>query len=336
MLNLLANRIRIPFSKLATLALVLSVLFAYDMRSPANAQWCSISAGDLDFGTVDLSSGLPVNVTSTLSIFCLGTPGATVRICPNFNSGVGGTSPGGNPRQMLSGINQLNYNIYSNSGYSQVWGSYVWGWAPTPPTIDLPLSSGGFFGFGSTTRTVYARIAGGQSSAPSGLYTSSFAGTQTRVSYRYTTSGNCAAITAVTGIQTPFTVRANVLTTCTVGAANLDFGTSGLLVANVDTSGSIVVNCNSGIPYTISLNGGLSGALDPALRQMVNGADDITYGIYQNPARTTPWGDTIGTNTVGSVGTGLNQTFTTFGRVPPQTTPPPATYQDTIIVTVTY
>ncbi|MCF6321024.1 MAG: spore coat U domain-containing protein [Rhizobiaceae bacterium] len=318
------------------LALVFTAITIYDMRTPAYAQFCTVTAGNLDFGTVDLSSGLPVNTNATFNVFCIGTPSATVRICPNFNSGIGGTSPGGDPRQMLSGINQLNYNIYKNTGYSQVWGSHIWGWPPTPPTIDLPLSGGWFLGFGSTTFIMRGRIAGGQSSAPSGLYTSSFAGAQTRVSYRYTSSGNCPAITAVTGVQTPFTVSANVLTTCTVGATNLDFGTSGLLTLNVDASASIIVNCNSGIPYSISLDGGLSGAPGPTLRQMASGANNITYGIYQNAARTTPWGDTLGTDTVSSVGTGLNQTFTTFGRVPPQATPPPATYQDTIVVTVTY
>lgn len=317
-------------------ALALPASIAVDMQTPAYAQWCSVSAGNLDFGTVDLSSGSPVNTNATFSVFCLGTPGQTVRICPNFNSGIGGASPGGDPRQMLSGINQLNYNVYKNGSYSQIWGSHLWGWAPTPPTIDLPLSGGWFWGFGSTTFVMRGRIAAGQNSTPSGLYTSSFAGTQTRVSYRYSTVGNCGIISASGGSQTPFTARANVLTTCTINAGNLDFGSSGILSNTVDTTNAISINCNSGLPYAIGLDGGLTGATNPSLRKMVNGGDQVTYGIYQNPARTIPWGNTLGTNTISSVGTGLNQTFTGYGRVPTQVTPPPGTYSDTVIVTVTY
>ncbi|MCF6321025.1 MAG: spore coat U domain-containing protein [Rhizobiaceae bacterium] len=327
---------KISLAQILAIIMVWMGTLAYDMQTPANAQWCSVSAGNVDFGTVDLSSGAAVNTTTTLSVFCIGSPGRTVRICPNYNSGIGGASPGGDPRQMLSGINQLNYNIYKNSGYSQVWGSHVWGWAPTPPTINITLSGGWWLGWGSTTFVMRGRIGGGQSATPAGLYTSSFSGSQTRVSYRYASAGNCAAISSFGGVQTPFTVRANVLTTCTVNATNMNFGSTGLLGTNVDSSNIINVNCNSGLPYTIGLDGGLSGAPSPALRQMVNGGDQVTYGIYQNAGRTIPWGDSIGTNTISSVGTGLNQVFTAFGRVPPQTTPPPATYTDTVVVTVTY
>ncbi len=318
------------------LKLVIQLGMIGALSTPALAQWCSVSSGNLNFGTVDLSSGGAVSTTATFSVFCIGTPGRTVRICPNYNSGIGGASSGGDPRQMLSGVNQLNYNIYKDPAYSQVWGSHTWGWAPTPPTINLPLSGGWWLGFGSTTFTMRGRIAPGQSATPSGLYTSSFSGSQTRISYRYNTTGNCATISALGGVQTPFTVSANVLTTCTVNAADLNFGTSGFLTSNVDTTSTISINCNSGLPYTIGLSGGLSGATNPTLRQMVNGGDQVTYGIYQNAARTIPWGDTIGTNTISSVGTGLAQSFTTYGRVPPQTTPNAGTYSDTIIVTVSY
>ncbi|MBS0432870.1 MAG: spore coat protein U domain-containing protein, partial [Proteobacteria bacterium] len=52
--------------------------------------------------------------------------------------------------------------------------------------------------------------------------------------------------------------------------------------------------------------------------------------------RTVVWGNTIGTNTVASTGTGSAQAFTVYGQVPAQTTPPAAVYNDTVNVTVTY
>ena len=48
------------------------------------------------------------------------------------------------------------------------------------------------------------------------------------------------------------------------------------------------------------------------------------------------WGNTVGTDTQAATGTGAAQTYTIYGRIPPQTTPAPATYSDTITVTVTY
>ena len=322
--------------KLLAFALIWPATITYDMQTPANAQWCSVSAADLDFGAVDLSSGAPINTTATFQVFCIGAPGRTVRVCPNFNSGIGGASTGGHPRQMLSGVSQLNYNIYQNAGYSQVWGSHVWGWAPKPPTINLPLSSGWWLGFGSTTITMRGRISGGQNSSQAGFYTSGFYGGQTRVSYRYDYVGNCAAISSFGGVQAPFTVRTTVLNTCTINAASLNFGANGVLASNVDSSNTISINCNSGLPYAIGLDGGLSGASNPEARKMTNGPEQVTYAIYQNAARTQPWGNSTGINTVSSVGTGLNQVFTAYGRVPTQTTPQAGTYTDTVVVTVTY
>ena len=71
-------------------------------------------------------------------------------------------------------------------------------------------------------------------------------------------------------------------------------------------------------------------------RKMTSGANTINYSLYQNSSRTTVWGNTVGTNTVSGTGSGLGQALTVYGRVPPQTTPAPGTYTDTIVATVTY
>ncbi len=317
---------------------LLSFVALISFSSTAKAQQCyMLGSTNLDFGTVDLSTGAPQYTTGTFGVLCLGIFGRTIRICPNYNAGTGGVSAGGDPRQMLSGINQLNYNIFKDAAYSQVWGSHVWANPPTPPTLDIPLTTPyGGGGYGIVNYTIRARIPAGQSSVPPGLYTSSFAGTQTQISGGYSIYGNCATLSAFGGGQVPFTVTANVIASCNVSATDLNFGSVGSLATNIDTTNVISVTCSSGTPYSISLNGGLSGAINPELRQMSFGANQITYGIYQNAARTIPWGDLIGTNTLSSVGTGLTQSFTAYGRVPIQPTPPTGTYNDTIIVTVTY
>lgn len=63
----------------------------------------------------------------------------------------------------------------------------------------------------------------------------------------------------------------------------------------------------------------------------------VVYGLYKDAGRSQPWGDgaTPG-STVAGTGTGAAKGYTVYGRVPPQTTPTPGTYSDTVVVTVTY
>jgi spore coat protein U-like protein len=69
---------------------------------------------------------------------------------------------------------------------------------------------------------------------------------------------------------------------------------------------------------------------------MTSGGVTVNYSLYSDSGRATNWGNTVGTDTVSSTGTGALQSFTVYGQVPAQTTPAPATYTDTITVTVTY
>ena len=69
----------------------------------------------------------------------------------------------------------------------------------------------------------------------------------------------------------------------------------------------------------------------------MSGANSVTYGLYKDAARSTGWGSSIVSGeTVSGTGTGSAQALTVYGRVPPQSTPPPGTYSDVVVVTVTY
>ncbi len=309
-------------------ALVLSCL-------PAQAQVCNFTMPNVNFGAIDVTANINFNTTVNFVANCTGNPGATVRICPNFNTGSGGANASGSLRYMLAGTTQMNYNIFRNTAYSNVWGSFIWGRSPTPPGISIILNGSGT---GSISRVVRARVPSGQTGLPAGTYSSSFAGAETRVNYAYSTVGNCSTISSLNRnpTQTPFTVTAQVAGGCSVTATDVDFGTQTLLNANLDQSSTISVRCPIAVPYTIGLDGGTSAATDPAQRLMTNGTDDIMYGIYQNAARTAAWGNTIGTNTVSATGTGAFQNFTAFLRIPPQATPPADIYDDSVVVTITY
>jgi spore coat protein U-like protein len=146
-------------------------------------------------------------------------------------------------------------------------------------------------------------------------------------------SGSAFGSTTTTTFQSQITVTAN----CTIlSAATLNFGSQGVLTANVDQTSTLQVQCTNTTPYNIGLNAGTASGATVTTRQMTSGGVTVNYSLYSDSGRATNWGNTVGTDTVSSTGTGALQSFTVYGQVPAQTTPAPATYTDTITVTVTY
>jgi spore coat protein U domain-containing protein, fimbrial subunit CupE1/2/3/6 len=148
-------------------------------------------------------------------------------------------------------------------------------------------------------------------------------------------SANNSAFAATT--TSSFTVQMTVTASCTINSAStLNFGSQGVLAANVDQTSTIQVQCTNTTPYNIGLNAGVGTGATVALRKLTNGANTLNYTLYSDSGRTTIWGNTVGTDTVAASGNGAAQSYTVYGRVPPQSTPAPAAYTDTITVTVTY
>ena len=134
-----------------------------------------------------------------------------------------------------------------------------------------------------------------------------------------------------------FTVQMTVATTCIINSTStLDFGSPGMLNANVDSSSNLAVQCTNSTPYNIALDAGQNGGRNVNARKMINGSNTISYLLYSDSARSAVWGNTFGSNTVAATGNRASQNYTVYGRVPPQTTPAPGAYSDTITVVVTY
>jgi spore coat protein U-like protein len=313
---------------------IVSVIATIACSTPAHAVLtCTFTITAVNFGNINLTANTVFTTTGTFTANCTGgTASSTARICPNINAGTGGTTTG-NPRFMLNGATQLNYNLYSNAAHTTVWGSYLWGFAQTPPTINIALNGSGA---GSATSTIFAQVSAGQQTLPTGTYTSSFSGTNTQIAYAQSTVGNCAAIGATNATAAPFTVTATYPATCAVSATTLNFGATGVLTAAVNGTSTLTATCSSPTPYNIGLNAGTATGATVTTRKMTFGAATVSYAIYSNAARTTNWGQTIGTDTVAGTGSGLAQNYTVYGQVPAQATPAPGTYTDTIIATVTY
>jgi len=136
---------------------------------------------------------------------------------------------------------------------------------------------------------------------------------------------------------TTFAVQATVTATCTINSAStLNFGSVGVLASNVDQSSTIQVTCTNTTPYNIGLDAGTGSGATVAVRKLSSGGATINYSLYTSNAYSTVWGTTVGTDTQTGTGNGSAQSYTVFGRIPPQTSPAPGSYADTITVTVTY
>jgi spore coat protein U-like protein len=136
----------------------------------------------------------------------------------------------------------------------------------------------------------------------------------------------------------PFTVQMTITASCVINSAGtLNFGSSqGVITSAVPGTSTIQVQCTNTTPYNIGLNAGTATGATVTTRKMTNAGNTISYALYSDAAMTTNWGNTVGTDTVAATGNGASQPYTVYGQVPAQTTPAPATYTDTITVTVTY
>lgn len=298
----------------------------------ARAQTCTATPSNLDFGNVNPIAGAAVARSGTINVTCNWTlislaPNALV--CLNLSTAV--------TRVLSNGSNTMQYDLYRDAGNSQQWGSSFTGSTPLSVSIAKPLLGTS----ASTTVNFYGQIAAGQTTVPTTgnantVYSQSF-NAETVLAYGYYLLGapTCASLTANGSF--PFTVSATVTNNCNINANNLSFGTAGLLAAGINAAGSLGVTCTNGDAFRISLNGGGSGNV--AARRMLRqgGGGTVNYQLYTDAARTLAWGDgSAGTTRVTGTGSGLSQSINVYGRVPPQSTPAPGNYSDTITATVEF
>lgn len=146
--------------------------------------------------------------------------------------------------------------------------------------------------------------------------------------------GLANAAQAATATST-FQVAASVLSTCQVSSANIDFGTYDPLAAvGLSSNGNVQITCTLSTPYSIGFNTGSGDST--ATRKMRSGSQTLNYALYRDLGRTLNWGDSIGTDTLAGIGTGLPVLHTVYAFLPSGQIVPNGTYSDTITVTVTY
>ncbi len=119
--------------------------------SPAHAA-CTVAATGLNFGAYDVFAAPPQDTTGTVTVGCDRNPPTDVTI----SIGASPTSGGFNPRQMrrTSGTDRLNYNLFTSSSMSTVWGN---GSAGTSTVLLRKVNRNR-----PVTTTIYGRIPSGQ------------------------------------------------------------------------------------------------------------------------------------------------------------------------------
>jgi spore coat protein U-like protein len=141
---------------------------------------------------------------------------------------------------------------------------------------------------------------------------------------------------------TTFAVTATVLKNCTVSAAPLAFGnytpTGGALAVNTTVS----VSCTLSTAFNTELTAGTTSGATIAQRLLSNGSGNtLQYNLYTTSNFSTPWGTTVGTNTVAGTGAGMGTPVvqTVYGQLVDSAAnqaEPPGSYSDTITVDVAY
>ncbi len=140
----------------------------------------------------------------------------------------------------------------------------------------------------------------------------------------------------------------SVACSCSVSTTPVSFGVYNPLSASpLDSVGNVRVSCGGVagllVPYQIALSQGVNSS-NFSLRKMASGANRLAYDLYTDSAHTSIWGNGIneGTQTVPGFITIVllgptYQGHTLYGRIPgSQTTVRAGSYNDVVIVTVTY
>lgn len=317
------------------------------------ATTCTATSTSVAFGPVSTTGN--TNTTATFSVTCstfglaLGA-NTKVRMCLSIGDGNNGIGHF-NPRWMTNGTGDpLDFQLYRDPARTQIWGSRG------NPTV--PIALGADFDYSvlllgarlTKTFTIYGRVPLAQAQAlNAGVYSNPFTGVHTRMDYRYneTIIGSAtypaSCVSGGIGGDTvsgafPFTASATVPKQCRAYATTpLDFGSvPGTITSDVDQTSTIMMTCTGRTAWKVGLNNGLHA--NGTVRRMQLGATSsfVRYELYREPARTTRWGNTPGTDTVDGTGTGTTQTLTVHGRVPANQTPAAGTYGDTVTVTITY
>lgn len=125
---------------------------------------------------------------------------------------------------------------------------------------------------------------------------------------------------------------------CSVSATPVSFGgyDSGT-PSPLEATGGMDITCDASAPFTLRLDPGQNsgGGFNPRRLKSITSADTLSYNLYRDSARVEVWGDgTSSTFVKQGVGTGAQENFIIYGRIPGGQIIPGGLYTDAVNVTV--
>jgi len=327
---------------LAVLLLVVGGLFHVAPARAAGGITCtSASMTPVSFGTVNPLSSL-TTTTATLTYSCKNTDNKTHSATICFSIG----EPGGaqtNPRQMSSGGNRLQFQLYQDPGYTTVWGSEYFGTFLTPLRVNLTLGPDG--STSNAFATLYAQVLNGQTTTVAGSYTDNYQNGDTAITVNDVQSGtapnSCGG--ANTGAYFPFLVSATVQKNCTVAANDLTFNAVAAGTATAPGNTTLSIACTANTPYTVGLlplNVASTTGAGTMKGETGGNTNTVQYQLYSNSTLSQVWGNTAAVGSTGNgvagTGTGSAQALNVYAKTTSSTDVTPDTYTDTVQVNVNY
>jgi spore coat protein U-like protein len=126
---------------------------------------------------------------------------------------------------------------------------------------------------------------------------------------------------------------ASLWAACTLSTSGIAFGSYDPFVnQHVDSAANISVTCDDVTAYSIALSTG-TGTYEA--RAMTSGLHQLLYNLYTDATLTTVWGDGTGQSaTVSDLQSVGN--YTAYGRIPARQNVNVGTYNDTLVITITF
>ncbi|MFZ3081447.1 spore coat U domain-containing protein [Rhodoferax ferrireducens] len=127
---------------------------------------CTVSTTSVAFGVYNPLFASPLDSSGNVRMTCGGVVGLLVPFDIAISKGSYSTSF--SPRKMASGSNRLEYDLYTSSARTTIWGDGSNGTQIVSGSVFIVLLGGSSQDF-----TVFGRIPGGQVTVPPGTYSDS-------------------------------------------------------------------------------------------------------------------------------------------------------------------
>lgn len=227
----------------------------------------------------------------------------------------------GNQPAMQMGKNVLLFNLFRDAARLNEWAltNYITKQVTLAPRQVL-----------NDSFTFYGMIQAGQN-VPTGNYLNGILNN----TLLGTLSGGQCLINATNfqGQDTNLNFQATVAAGCTLGARTaINFGTQPGLVERADATGAVQLTCPLSRAWTLRFDGGRNAS--SGVRRMRSAAGAyVPYRIYRDAGRSNA---VAIDGTIAGTGTGTAQTTPIYGRTEPPSPPAVGTYQDFIVVTLSF